>query len=71
MRVEQLTDAVAYHGAGPVWSSRWGDLRWVDMPAGDVLSLRPSVRGDAAEEASRAVEPALAAWRERRMPLEE
>ena len=40
MRAEQLTDPVAYHGEGPVWSPRWGGLRWVDMLAGDVLSLR-------------------------------
>lgn len=40
MRVEQVTDAVAYHGEGPVWSPRWGGLRWVDMLAGDLLSLR-------------------------------
>jgi sugar lactone lactonase YvrE len=39
MRAEQVTDAVAHHGEGPVWSSRWGGLRWVDMLAGDVLSL--------------------------------
>jgi sugar lactone lactonase YvrE len=39
MRAEQLTDAVAYHGEGPVWSERWGGLRWVDMLAGDVLTL--------------------------------
>jgi sugar lactone lactonase YvrE len=39
-RVEQLTDVVAYHGEGPVWSPRWGGLRWVDMLAGDVLHLR-------------------------------
>jgi sugar lactone lactonase YvrE len=39
--VEQVTDVVAYHGEGPVWSPRWGGLRWVDMLAGDVLSLRP------------------------------
>jgi sugar lactone lactonase YvrE len=39
MRAERLTDAVAYHGEGPVWSERWGGLRWVDMLAGDVLSL--------------------------------
>ena len=39
MRVEQVTDVVAYHGEGPVWSQRWGGLRWVDMLAGDVLSL--------------------------------
>src|SRR3954453_13356341 len=37
--VEQITDSVAYHGEGPVWSPRWGGLRWVDMLAGDVLSL--------------------------------
>jgi sugar lactone lactonase YvrE len=39
MRAEQLTDPVAYHGEGPVWSERWGGLRWVDMLAGDVLFL--------------------------------
>ena len=39
MRAEQVTDAVAYHGEGPVWSPMWGGLRWVDMLAGDVLSL--------------------------------
>src|SRR3954469_18325724 len=39
MRVEQVTDVVAYHGEGPGWSPRWGGLRWVDMLAGDVLSL--------------------------------
>src|SRR5207253_8798303 len=39
MRAEQVTDPVAYHGEGPVWSDRWGGLRWVDMLAGDVLSL--------------------------------
>jgi sugar lactone lactonase YvrE len=39
MRAEQVTDPVAYHGEGPVWSPRWGGLRWVDMLAGDILSL--------------------------------
>ncbi|WP_216326556.1 SMP-30/gluconolactonase/LRE family protein [Deinococcus aestuarii] len=39
MRAEQVTDPVAYHAEGPVWSDRWGGLRWVDMLAGDVLSL--------------------------------
>ncbi|TKJ22198.1 SMP-30/gluconolactonase/LRE family protein [Blastococcus sp. CCUG 61487] len=39
MQAEQVTDPVAYHGEGPVWSARWGGLRWVDMLAGDVLSL--------------------------------
>jgi sugar lactone lactonase YvrE len=37
---EQVTDPVAYHGEGPVWSEQWGGLRWVDMLAGDVLSLK-------------------------------
>jgi sugar lactone lactonase YvrE len=39
--VEQVTGPVAYHGEGPVWSERWYGLRWVDMLAGDVLSLEP------------------------------
>jgi sugar lactone lactonase YvrE len=37
---EQLTGAVAYHGEGPVWSEHWGGLRWLDMLAGDILTLR-------------------------------
>jgi sugar lactone lactonase YvrE len=40
VKAEQVTDPVAYHGEGPVWSERWGGLRWVDMLAGDILSLR-------------------------------
>jgi sugar lactone lactonase YvrE len=39
IEVEQVTEPVAYHGEGPVWSERWGGLRWLDMLAGDVLSL--------------------------------
>ncbi len=39
MRAERITDSVAYHGEGPVWSERWGGLRFVDMLAGDVLAL--------------------------------
>ncbi|MFH9226159.1 SMP-30/gluconolactonase/LRE family protein [Streptomyces lydicus] len=39
MRPEQVTDPIAYHGEGPVWSPRWGGLRWVDMLAGDILAL--------------------------------
>ena len=38
--VEQVTDALCYHGEGPVWSPTWGGVRWVDMLAGDVLTLR-------------------------------
>ena len=39
MRAEQVTGPVAHHAEGPVWSAAWGGLRWVDMLAGDVLSL--------------------------------
>ncbi|WP_315094435.1 SMP-30/gluconolactonase/LRE family protein [uncultured Cellulomonas sp.] len=39
-RAEQLTDPLAYHGEGPCWSAAWGGLRWVDMLAGDLLTLR-------------------------------
>ena len=34
MQAEQITDPVAHHAEGPVWSPRWGGLRWVDMVAG-------------------------------------
>lgn|SRR5690606_14889206 len=37
---EQLTDVVTFHGEGPVWSLDWGGLRFVDMLAGGVLTLR-------------------------------
>ncbi|XRQ09864.1 SMP-30/gluconolactonase/LRE family protein, partial [Actinomadura welshii] len=40
-KVEQVTEPVAYHAEGPVWSEAWGGLRWLDMLAGDVLSLAP------------------------------
>lgn len=36
---EQVTDPIAYHGEGAVWSESWGGLKWVDMLRGDVLSL--------------------------------
>jgi sugar lactone lactonase YvrE len=44
VRAERITDAVAYHGEGAVWSPHWGGLRWVDVLAGDVLSLDPDGR---------------------------
>jgi sugar lactone lactonase YvrE len=40
MRAEQVTGPLAYHGEGPVWFPGWGGLRYVDMLAGDVLTLR-------------------------------
>jgi sugar lactone lactonase YvrE len=39
MGVEQVTDPVVHHGEGPVWYPGWGGLRFVDMLAGDVMSL--------------------------------
>jgi sugar lactone lactonase YvrE len=39
MQAEPVTGPVAFHAEGPVWSARWGGLRWVDMLAGDVLAL--------------------------------
>jgi sugar lactone lactonase YvrE len=41
-RAEPVSGPVTYHGEGPVWSEQWGGLRWVDMLAGDVLSLGAS-----------------------------
>ena len=40
MRAEQVTAPVAYHGEGPCWSASWGGLRFVDMLAGDLLTVR-------------------------------
>ena len=40
MRAEQITAPVAYHGEGPCWSASWGGLRFVDMLAGDLLTVR-------------------------------
>lgn len=37
--VEAVTEPCTVHGEGPVWHPGWGGLRWVDMLAGDVLSL--------------------------------
>jgi len=39
MRAERVTGRVSYHGEGPVWWERWQQLRFVDMFAGDVLTL--------------------------------
>ena len=51
MRAEQLTDAVAYHGEGPVWDAATERLLWVDMFAGDVLST--DVGGETSRRALR------------------
>lgn len=39
MKAAQITDPIAFHGEGPVWSKSWGGLRWLDMLVGDILSL--------------------------------
>lgn len=61
MMAEQLTDPLCYHGEGPVWSERWGGLRWLDMLAGDVLSLAAD-----GEIARRHVDAVVATVRPRR-----
>lgn len=40
MKADQASDPEAFHGEGPVWSPAWGGLKYVDMLAGDVLTLR-------------------------------
>ncbi|MDP9026701.1 MAG: SMP-30/gluconolactonase/LRE family protein [Actinomycetota bacterium] len=39
VKAQQVTDPLCYHGEGAVWFEGWGGLKWVDMLAGDVLSL--------------------------------
>lgn len=41
MRAERVTASITYHGEGPVWWPATGEIRFVDMLAGDVLSGRP------------------------------
>lgn len=41
LRPTQVTGPLAFHGEGPVWDAPAGVIRWVDMLAGDVLSMRP------------------------------
>lgn len=38
--LEQVTEPIAYHAEGPVWSPTWGGLRFVDLLAGDLLTVR-------------------------------
>ncbi len=42
MKAEQLTEACATHGEGPIWDEAAGVLRWVDMLDGDVLTISPA-----------------------------
>jgi sugar lactone lactonase YvrE len=41
---EQITDRCSYHGEGPFWDERRSRLRFVDMLAGDVVTLLPNGR---------------------------
>jgi sugar lactone lactonase YvrE len=41
MQVQQVTGPLVFHGEGPVWYPGWGGLRFVDMLAGDVVTLLP------------------------------
>lgn len=61
MLAEQLTEAVCDHAEGPVWHSDWGGLRWLDLLAGDIMSL-----GGDGEIARRHVGSVVAAVRPRR-----
>lgn len=38
--VDNVTGPQAFHAEGPVWHAGWGGLRYVDMFAGDLLTLR-------------------------------
>lgn len=40
MRAEEIGPPEAFHAEGPCWHPEWGGLKYVDMLAGDVLSLR-------------------------------
>lgn len=39
LKAEQVTAPLAHHGEGPVWHEQWGGLRFVDMLAGEVVSV--------------------------------
>jgi sugar lactone lactonase YvrE len=56
---EPVTPALAFHGEGPVWDAAAGTLHWVDMLAGDLLSLdaRGGVRRRHLAEVLAAVRP--------------
>jgi sugar lactone lactonase YvrE len=41
-KAEQVTARCAYHGEGPFWDDRSSRLRFVDMLAGDVVTLLPT-----------------------------
>ena len=42
VRAEQVTDRCSFHGEGPFWDERTAQLRFVDMLAGDIVTLEPT-----------------------------
>ncbi|MGI3783194.1 MAG: SMP-30/gluconolactonase/LRE family protein [Janthinobacterium lividum] len=46
MQAQQVTGPIVFHGEGPVWFPGWGGLRFVDMLAGDVMTLRADGTAD-------------------------
>ncbi|MET4159218.1 SMP-30/gluconolactonase/LRE family protein [Agromyces sp. PvR057] len=40
MRAQNATGPIAHHAEGPVWWPGWGGLRYVDLSAGDLLTIR-------------------------------
>lgn len=61
-RAEAITDPCCHHGEGPVWHAAWPGLRWVDMFAGDVLTLDHATGGvtrDHVGEVAAVVRPRL------------
>jgi sugar lactone lactonase YvrE len=45
VRAERVTDPVAHHAEGPVWSDGWGGLRWVDLLVGALFHADVGVAG--------------------------
>ena len=41
---DQFTAPLAYHGEGPIWHPSWPGLRFVDVLAGDLVSLNADSR---------------------------
>ncbi|HSY16414.1 MAG TPA: SMP-30/gluconolactonase/LRE family protein [Jatrophihabitantaceae bacterium] len=55
---EQVTARITHHGEGPAWDPAVGQLRFVDMMTGDLLTLRPDGGADRVH-----VGTVAAAWR--------
>ncbi|WP_019855483.1 SMP-30/gluconolactonase/LRE family protein [Actinopolyspora mortivallis] len=41
LEAEQATEVCTDHGEGPVWNAETGQLHWVDMLAGELLTMAP------------------------------